>query len=88
MEELFSTWSVPRSYKLEVCSSVQLWDGGQTGMAWVRDAEESPLLEAVVRERVVNTQQAGKKLCGCCGDLWIVEIRGRIVIACSAESCV
>jgi hypothetical protein len=30
----------------------------------VREAEESQLLEAVARERVVKTQQAGKGLAG------------------------
>jgi hypothetical protein len=30
----------------------------------VREAEESPLLEAVARERLVKTQQAGKSLAG------------------------
>jgi hypothetical protein len=29
-----------------------------------REAEESPLLEAVVREQLVKTQQAGKRLAG------------------------
>jgi hypothetical protein len=28
----------------------------------VREAEESPLLEAIARERLVKTQQAGKGL--------------------------
>jgi hypothetical protein len=32
-------------------------------------AEESPLLEAVARERLLKTQQARKRLSGCCGDL-------------------
>jgi hypothetical protein len=32
------------------------------------EAEESLLLEAVTREALVKTQQAGK-LSGCCGDL-------------------
>jgi hypothetical protein len=49
----------------------------------VREAEDSPLLQAVVRERLVKTQQAGKRLSGCCGDLAIVEIRGGA--ACSSE---
>jgi hypothetical protein len=35
--------------------------------AW--EAEEFPLLEAVARERLMKTQQAGKRLSGCCGDL-------------------
>jgi hypothetical protein len=30
----------------------------------VREAEESPLLEAVVRDRLVKTQQSGKGLAG------------------------
>jgi hypothetical protein len=30
----------------------------------VREAEESPLLEAVVRERLVKIEQAGKGLAG------------------------
>jgi hypothetical protein len=30
----------------------------------VREAEESPLLEAVAREKLVKTQQAGKTLAG------------------------
>jgi hypothetical protein len=29
---------------------------------WVLEAEESPLLEAVARERLMKTQQAGKGL--------------------------
>jgi hypothetical protein len=35
----------------------------------VREAEESPLLKAVARERLMKTQQAEKRLSGCCGDL-------------------
>jgi hypothetical protein len=50
-------------------------------------AEESLLLEAVTRERLLKTQQAGKFREGC-GDLWIAEIIGGAVIACSYESCV
>jgi hypothetical protein len=33
------------------------------------EAEESPRLEAVARERLVKIQQAGKKFSACCGDL-------------------
>jgi hypothetical protein len=33
-----------------------------------REAEESSFLEAVTRKRLANTQQAGKKLSGCCAD--------------------
>jgi hypothetical protein len=35
----------------------------------MQEAEESPLLEAVAREWLMKTQQAGKRLNGCCGDL-------------------
>jgi hypothetical protein len=35
----------------------------------VRVAEESPLLEAVAREWLLQTQQARKNLSGCCGNL-------------------
>jgi hypothetical protein len=31
---------------------------------WEREAEQSPLLEAVTRERLMKTQQAGKGLAG------------------------
>jgi hypothetical protein len=33
---------------------------------WVQKAEESPMLEAVARERLLKTQQAGKRLSRCC----------------------
>jgi hypothetical protein len=32
-------------------------------------AQESPLLEAVARERLMKIQQTGKRLCGYCGDV-------------------
>jgi hypothetical protein len=60
------------------------------GNWWKEDlnAEETPLIEADARERPVKTQQAGKMLSEYCGDLWIVDIDGRAVIACSSKSCV
>jgi hypothetical protein len=33
------------------------------------EVEESPLLEAVSRERLMKTQEAGKRHSGCCSDL-------------------
>jgi hypothetical protein len=51
------------------------------------EAEVSPLLETVTRERLVKTQQAGKGLAGAvviC-ELWISL---GAVIACSSEPCV
>jgi hypothetical protein len=32
-------------------------------------AEQSPLLKAVFKEQLMKTQQAGKRLSGCCDDL-------------------
>jgi hypothetical protein len=46
------------------------------------EAEESPVLEAVTRERPVKTQHAGKSLAGA------VEISGGAVMVCSSEWCV
>jgi hypothetical protein len=42
----------------------------------MREAEESPLLEAVAKERLVNTQLAGKVLAGAVVvyELWISAI--------------
>jgi hypothetical protein len=34
-----------------------------------REAEKSPLLEAVTRERLMKIQQARKRLSGCCSDM-------------------
>jgi hypothetical protein len=50
------------------------------------EAEESPLLEAVARERLVKIAGC-KRFSGCCGDLLIVEISDSAVITCSSESC-
>jgi hypothetical protein len=49
-----------------------------------REAEESPLLEAVTRERLLKTQQTGEMFSGCCGDLQNVEISDSAVIICSS----
>jgi hypothetical protein len=61
--------SVPRYYKqgkkLELS---QFCKGVCEERTSAREAEESPLLEAVARERLLKTHQAGK-LSGCCGDL-------------------
>jgi hypothetical protein len=53
----------------------------------VREAEESPLLEAVVRERLMKTQQNGEILAGVVVTV-NCEIRGGVVISCTSESCV
>jgi hypothetical protein len=83
------TWSVPRCYKqgtkLHPDSSVL--HGVCEERTWAREDEESPLLEVIARQRLMKTQQDGKRLSVCCGDLWIVEIGGGAVIACSTKSC-
>jgi hypothetical protein len=38
--------------------------GGCDKRTLAREAEESPLLEAIARERLVKTQQAGKGVAG------------------------
>jgi hypothetical protein len=42
---------------------------GCKGRTPAREAEESPLLEATAKQRLMKKQQAGKRLSGCCGDL-------------------
>jgi hypothetical protein len=66
----------------------EFFKGGDEERARTREIEESQLLEAVARERMVKGQQAGKRLSGCCGDFLIVESSGGAVIACTSESCV
>jgi hypothetical protein len=39
------------------------WESVKRGLS-AREAEESPLLEAVARERLLKTEQAGKCLAG------------------------
>jgi hypothetical protein len=56
-------WSVSRSYregaKLKLSHfCVGVCEGG----TWAREAEASPLLEAITSKRLVKTQQAGKDL--------------------------
>jgi hypothetical protein len=63
MEEMFSTWSVPRSYKRdEVWSLLQIVSS--VLQAVKRGLELVKVLEAVSRERLVKTQQAGKDSAG------------------------
>jgi hypothetical protein len=59
---MFSMWFVPRCYEQDSFKRVQLRDSGQPAIAWAREAKESPLLEAVTRERLVKIQQAGHRL--------------------------
>jgi hypothetical protein len=48
------------------------------------EAEESPLLQAVTRERLVKTQQAGKGL-ACAAVIYKLEIGDGAVITCSSD---
>jgi hypothetical protein len=87
-----STCSVPRSYLEDswgdLVSSVEFCTGDFEEKTWALEAEESQLLEVVTRERLLKTQQAGKRLSWCCDDLWIVEISGDSVLTCSSDWCV
>jgi hypothetical protein len=81
--------SARQAQKRRRCSWVdkEFCTGGCDKRTWAHEAEESPLLEAVARERLVKT--AGwKRLSRCCGDLWSVEISDSAVITCSSEWCV
>jgi hypothetical protein len=49
--------------------TVEVCKGGCEDRTRAREDKESPLLEAVARERLMKTQQAGKRLSGCCGNL-------------------
>jgi hypothetical protein len=48
---------------------VELCMGGSENRTSAREAEESPLLEAVARERLMKTKQAVQKLGECCDNL-------------------
>jgi hypothetical protein len=45
-------------------SLVEFSTGSCEDRSWAREAEESPLLEAVARERLMKPQQAGKDSTG------------------------
>jgi hypothetical protein len=60
-------WSLPRIYRHYSCSNEWTDEFGTRGLeerTYEREAEESTLLEAVTRERLVKIQQAGKGLAG------------------------
>jgi hypothetical protein len=67
---MFSTWSVLRCYNQGTTLELRQFCTG------VCEAEESPLLEAIVRERLVKTQQAGKGLAGAVviSELWRLPV--------------
>jgi hypothetical protein len=70
--------------QFEATSLVEFCKGGGNKRTWAREAEESPLLEAVARERLVRTQQAGKGL-AITVVICSVEITDRVVITCSGS---
>jgi hypothetical protein len=47
------------------------------------EAEESPLLEAVTRKRLVKTLKAGEDLA--CSDLYSVEVSDSVIVICSYD---
>jgi hypothetical protein len=51
----------------------------------VREVEESPLLEAVARKRLVKPQQAGKGLAGAVVKCQVWRLAVVLLIACSSE---
>jgi hypothetical protein len=62
-------------------TSVEICIGACKKRAWAREAEESPLLEAVARERLVK-RQAGKCLAGAvviC-ELWSLAVTLKLLV--------
>jgi hypothetical protein len=51
-----------RAFDFDLAVWVQLWDICQTVMMCVQEAEEPPLLEAVTRKWLLDTQKTGKSL--------------------------
>jgi hypothetical protein len=79
LETVFSTRSVQKDYKEDNWANQvsSVWEAVNKRDSWKRagrerpfreelsaEAEESPLLEAIAREELVKTQQAGKVLAG------------------------
>jgi hypothetical protein len=72
--------------QLKGIERVQLRDVSRTGRTWAREAEESPLLEAVAREQLLKTLRTGEDLVFA-AVICSVKISGGAVITCSSESC-
>jgi hypothetical protein len=83
-------WSVPRSYHEDNWGDQFSWF--LYGSLWREDLCAWSWRISTVRCRCQGTPGKAltgwKKLSGCCVDLWISEISGGAVIACSSESCV
>jgi hypothetical protein len=48
--------------------------GGCEQRTSAREVEDSPLLEAVARERLAKAQRAGRRLSWCWGELWRLAV--------------
>jgi hypothetical protein len=82
IEALFSMWPVPICYKqgarLELS---QFCTGVCEERTWALESDEYPLLEAVVRKRLVETLQAEKSLAGAvviC-ELWRLAVAPKLL---------
>jgi hypothetical protein len=76
-------WDVINKGQSQLIISSQFCTGVCEDRTWASEAEDSPLFETVARERLVKTQQAGRRLSECCGNLWIVVISGGAVLTCT-----
>jgi hypothetical protein len=64
-QDRLADWTIGRNITLTLIGQwVYFFMGGCEDRIWEREAEESPLLEAVARERLVKTQHAVKFLAG------------------------
>jgi hypothetical protein len=65
-------WSVPRNYNQDNWSnefSREFCTGGYEESTWGRKAEESSLLEAVIKGTAGEDTAGWKRISRCCGDL-------------------
>jgi hypothetical protein len=57
------------AWELLAISPVEICTGGCEDRTWAREAEESPLSEAVAMEQLMKTQQSRERLTSYCGYL-------------------
>jgi hypothetical protein len=71
LEAVLSVGSAPSIYGEDPrpAEKFSYWIFARTVRTRMREVEESPLFEAFAREWLLKTQQDGKKLSGCCGDM-------------------
>jgi hypothetical protein len=98
LETVFSTWSVLRSYKEDNWSNriSFVWESVKKRSSWEvatvqRGLERGSWRISTVRSRCKDRADEDtadwKRLSGCCGDLWILEISGGAIFVCSFELC-